>query len=121
MLTKRVHNYTVHPTTRQVQMLEVKPYVQLGHRDHGTVYLQDGHCFADAGDEVELPDWAAELMANLSPQTLRDVKFEPEPTPEASLPAPTPLYHCDECGQDIEMVRKGVHIAAHRRAARRGE
>lgn len=121
MLTKRVHNYAVHPVTGQLQMLEIRPYVRLAHRDFGCVYLQDGHCFADAGEEIDLPDWAAEQLAHMSPHTLREVKFEPEPEALPVEPAPPAMFHCPDCDVEVELTRKGVHIAAHRRAARKGE
>ena len=71
MLTKRVHNYTINATTRQIQLVETKPYIRLSQRDHGSVYLQAGGCFADAGEAIELPEWAAEQMRLLSDAALR--------------------------------------------------
>lgn len=106
MLTKRVHNYTINATTRQVQLVETKPYIRLSQRDHGSVYLQAGGCFADAGEAIELPEWAAEQMRLLSDAALKEVQWE---RPAASE------WTCDTCGEAVALTVKGVHIASHRR------
>ena len=130
-LSLQVHHYEKAPGSQQSRLVRQTPYVRITRDGHPPIYLQGGRVFGEGGPEIEtLPAWFGEEVARLSPKVREEVGWRPvvvdgtkpaesqanslEETPKT---VKSSTWTCLECQEPVEMKRKGIHIAAHRRAA----
>ena len=126
---KAVHLYEKVPGTDQTRLVKTNPYVRLGRKDHPPIYVQGGQVYGEGGGPIEpIPDWFAGEMARLSPKVRDEIGWRgtigmaPGPSVAAELVVPKPVnqWTCpaDGCGQTMPARKKGLHVAAHRKAER---
>lgn len=120
----------------QVRLTSAHPYVRLQQGPGAAIYIKEGVICGDNGaplDETKLPPWFWDQARLMSPQAREAVKLvlpeervapaakpKPKRTPVvAKADVPDGHWACTEggCSDIIPIQKKGVHIAAHRRAA----
>jgi hypothetical protein len=126
VLSLRVHHHEKKPGSMESRLVRVTPYVRITRDSHPPLYVQGGRVFSEGGPEVEtLPAWFGEEMARLSPKVREEIGWTLERLDSnagtATFTSSTAnTWACPECDEVVEMKRKGIHIAAHRKAERKG-
>jgi len=122
---KAVHLYEKVPGTDQTRLVKTNPYVRLGRKDHPPIYVQGGQVYGEGGGPIEpIPDWFGPEMERLSPKVRDEIGWRGQLAPDLPVPRHPPLapaakaWACPECNEPIPLKRKGLHVAAHRKADR---
>ncbi len=126
----------------QVRLTAVKEYIRIS-TGHGTLYAKGGQIMGEGGDSVDpIPEWFWIEARKVTPERRAAVglvlpeeqeeavlvpappRSKKQPVAKAPVPAvvvPPNMYACQEsgCGETMPLNKKGIHVMAHRRAARR--
>lgn len=129
-LSLKVHHFEKIPGSQNSRLTQVTPYLRLSRGQEPPVYVQGGQVWSEGGaDPLEqLPDWFGEEVAKASPAALKEVGWgvkEPVTVPVPATPQKPTLalptvWTCPECNEQMSSRKKGVHVARHRKAERKG-
>lgn len=135
LMLNKVHDYQKVPGKRHdVRLVGEHHYVRLGGNGLPPIFIQDGHCYSEGGEELALdklsePFWVE--ARKITPEMRRTVglvlpeeRQKPEPVvPAAPVSAATPgpvdkaeaTRTCPTCNETMLARKFGAHISLHRR------
>lgn len=142
---RKVHEYAVNKATGQARLVRTNPALCARRAGESPIFVQGGQICTEGGQPLrEIPEWfwddartmsleARQEVGLVLPEEqqgaskpvsvdlVNDVDEEEDEELELELPSLPTDWACPDCGEFVKKNVKGVHIARHRRAAKRGK
>lgn len=117
LILDKVHDYVRIPGTMDVRLVGENHYIRLASGEH-KLFAQNGRYWTEEGEVkyADVGEWFWELARKCSPEGRKRVGMKlPEELShkEREELGVDKLWKCDECGEDVSMLDKGMHIAGH--------